>query len=88
MVQLICRRQLAQAADKLNVQFAFCHVKLSYEIFNGKIIYAIFMQINIQNFPQNYIPEPTISENGIHILLRLKYPQKVPQHYLLVSGYF
>ena len=49
MVQLICRRQLAQAADKLNVQFAFCHVKLSYEIFNGKIIYAIFMQINIQN---------------------------------------
>ena len=47
MVQLICRRQLAQAADKLNVQFAFCHVKLSYEIFNGKIIYAIFMQINI-----------------------------------------
>ena len=50
MVQLICRRQLAQAADKLNVQFAFCHVKLSYEIFNGKIIYAIFMQINIHNF--------------------------------------
>ena len=50
MVQLICRRQLAQAADKLNVQFAFCHVKLSYEIFNGKIIYAIFMQINIHNY--------------------------------------
>ena len=54
MVQLICRRQLAQAADKLNVQFAFCHVKLSYEIFNGKIIYAIFMQINIHNLHVSY----------------------------------
>ena len=43
----LINRQLAQAADKLNVQFAFCVVKLSYEIFNGKIIHAIFMQINI-----------------------------------------
>ena len=50
IVHVICRRQLAQAADQLHVQFAFSIGKLSYEIFNVKINYAIFMQINIHNF--------------------------------------
>ena len=34
IVHVICRRQLAQAADQLHVQFAFSIGKLSYEIFN------------------------------------------------------
>jgi len=65
VVHVICRRQLAQAADQLHVQFAFSIGKLSYEVFNVKINYAIFMQINIHNFTKMKLNAQFISINFI-----------------------